>query len=100
MSLLSSLEMVSLPDSHHLRRAFFFSFSGLASGTPRARVFCCCAPLAVFMWVPTLQGVVPGGVLPTGLIFSSFMVCITVGGILFSIVLRKVRVTLEVMPNS
>lgn len=42
------------------------------------------------MWVPTLKEVVPGGVLPTGLIFSSFMVCITIGGVLFSIMLRKV----------
>lgn len=46
---------------------------------------------AVFMWVPTLQGVLPeDDALPTGLIFSSFMVCITIGGVLFSIMLRKV----------
>ncbi|CAM9632541.1 unnamed protein product [Pylaiella littoralis] len=48
----------------------------------------------VFMWVPTLKEVVPGGVLPTGLIFSSFMVCITIGGVLFSIMLRKMTVEL------
>lgn len=43
------------------------------------------------MWVPTLQGVLPNDdALPTGLIFSSFMVCITIGGVLFSIMLRKV----------
>lgn len=43
------------------------------------------------MWVPTLQGVLQDDVLPTGLIFSSFMVCITIGGVLFSIMLRKVK---------
>ncbi|CAM9531165.1 unnamed protein product [Scytosiphon promiscuus] len=48
----------------------------------------------VFMWVPTLQGVLTDGVLPTGLIFSSFMVCITIGGVLFSIMLRKMTVEL------
>eukprot|EP00903_Cladosiphon_okamuranus_P018949 g17426.t1 len=48
----------------------------------------------VFMWVPTLQGVLQGDVLPTGLIFSSFMVCITIGGVLFSIMLRKMSVEL------
>ncbi|CAN0360361.1 unnamed protein product, partial [Ectocarpus fasciculatus] len=49
----------------------------------------------VFMWVPTLQGVLSDGVLlPTGLIFSSFMVCITIGGVLFSIMLRKISVEL------
>ncbi|CAM9149613.1 unnamed protein product [Ectocarpus sp. 8 AP-2014] len=49
----------------------------------------------VFMWVPTLQGVLSDGVLlPTGLIFSSFMVCITIGGVLFSIMLRKMSVEL------
>ncbi|CAM9867997.1 unnamed protein product, partial [Discosporangium mesarthrocarpum] len=45
------------------------------------------------MWVPTLQGAVPGGgSLPTGLIFSSFMVCITIGGVLFSLALRVTSV--------
>ena len=50
----------------------------------------CNFSLKVFMWVPTLQGVVPGGVLPTGLVFSSFMVCIAIGGVLCSIMLRVV----------
>jgi len=35
------------------------------------------------MWVPTLLRVVPNGVLPTGIVFSCFMICITIGGILF-----------------
>lgn len=52
------------------------------------------APGTVFMWVPTLQRVVPRGVLPTGLIFSSFMVCITIGGVLCSIMLRVVSVSM------
>jgi len=37
----------------------------------------------VFMWVPTLLALVPNGDLPTGLVFSSFMVCITIGGMMF-----------------
>jgi hypothetical protein len=40
----------------------------------------------VFMWVPTLQKLAPGtGNLPTGLVFSCFMLCVTVGGILFGL---------------
>ncbi|KAG5186125.1 hypothetical protein JKP88DRAFT_269617 [Tribonema minus] len=46
----------------------------------------------VFMWVPTLMAVAPGGRLPTGLVFSSFMVCVTVGGVLTSVMLRRVGV--------
>lgn len=38
----------------------------------------------VFMWVPALQTVLDGAPLPTGLVFSSFMVCITIGGMIFS----------------
>lgn len=36
----------------------------------------------VFMWVPVMQGIVPGGRenLPTGLVFSCFMMCISLGG--------------------
>lgn len=37
----------------------------------------------VFMWVPTMLRVVPEGNLPTGIVFSCFMICITIGGILF-----------------
>lgn len=36
----------------------------------------------VFVWVPTLQAIAPGGALPTGLVFSSFMAAITLGGAL------------------
>ena len=39
----------------------------------------------VFMWVPRLIAIYPyGGGLPTGLIFASFMVCITIGGVVYS----------------
>ncbi|CAM9200633.1 unnamed protein product [Chrysoparadoxa australica] len=46
----------------------------------------------VFMWVPMMLKVAPDGILPTGLVFSSFMVCVTLGGIVFSIMLRYVEV--------
>jgi predicted MFS family arabinose efflux permease len=36
----------------------------------------------VFMWVPTLLGLTKDP-LPTGLVFSCFMCCITIGGLLF-----------------
>lgn len=42
----------------------------------------------VFMWVPTMLSILGNDPLPTGLVFSSFMVCITAGGLIFSIVLR------------
>jgi len=38
----------------------------------------------VFMWVPTMLGALKGSPLPTGLVFSSFMVCMSLGGLLFS----------------
>lgn len=38
----------------------------------------------VFMWVPTMLGALKGSPLPTGLVFSSLMCCISLGGILFS----------------
>lgn len=38
----------------------------------------------VFMWVPTMLGALKGQSLPTGLVFSSFMVCMSLGGLLFS----------------
>ena len=39
----------------------------------------------VFMWVPRLIAIYPfEGGLPTGLIFASFMVCITIGGVIYS----------------
>ncbi|RLN13761.1 hypothetical protein BBJ28_00005176 [Nothophytophthora sp. Chile5] len=40
----------------------------------------------VFLWYPTLEGVVPGGELPSGLVSSSFMLCIAIGGKLFDLV--------------
>ena len=45
--------------------------------------------LTVFMWVPSLLAVSSevGGVLPTGLVFSSFMLSMTLGGMLFSLLL-------------
>jgi len=38
----------------------------------------------VFMWVPTMLGCLKGSSLPTGLVFSSFMTCMSLGGLLFS----------------
>jgi MFS transporter, MFS domain-containing protein family, molybdate-anion transporter len=46
----------------------------------------------VFMWVPTLLALAPNGKLPTGLVFSSFMVCVTIGGALSAAMLRRVTV--------
>lgn len=37
------------------------------------------------MWVPTLQVLLQGAALPTGLVFSAFMICITIGGRLFAL---------------
>jgi len=39
----------------------------------------------VFMWVPTLLNLAPNGIVPTGSVFSSLMMAITMGGILFPI---------------
>jgi hypothetical protein len=44
----------------------------------------CC--VLVFMWVPAMIAVVPGP-LPTGLVFSSMMLAMTIGGMLSSILL-------------
>jgi len=41
---------------------------------------------AVFMWVPSLLAVT-GGSLPTGLVFSSFMLSMTLGGMLFGLLM-------------
>lgn len=46
----------------------------------------------VFMWVPTMLSILKDSPLPTGLVFSSFMVCITAGGLIFSIALRVTTV--------
>lgn len=43
----------------------------------------------VFMWVPTLLSMDPPGGLPTGCVFSSLMIAITIGGILYP-VLEKI----------
>ncbi|KAE9120898.1 hypothetical protein PF010_g7326 [Phytophthora fragariae] len=40
----------------------------------------------VFLWYPTLESVVPDGVVPSGLVFSSFMLCIAIGGKLFDLI--------------
>ncbi|KAF1790934.1 Major facilitator superfamily domain [Phytophthora cactorum] len=40
----------------------------------------------LFLWYPTLEAVVPRGELPSGLVFSSFMLCIATGGKLFDLV--------------
>eukprot|EP00644_Phytophthora_capsici_P005770 jgi/Phyca11/98082/e_gw1.2.714.1 len=40
----------------------------------------------VFLWYPTLEVVVPNGDLPSGLVFSSFMLCIAMGGKIFDLV--------------
>lgn len=45
----------------------------------------------VFLWYPTLEAVVPSGVLPSGLVFSSFMLCIAIGGKLFDQISTRVR---------
>uniref|UniRef100_K3W7G9 Molybdate-anion transporter n=1 Tax=Globisporangium ultimum (strain ATCC 200006 / CBS 805.95 / DAOM BR144) TaxID=431595 RepID=K3W7G9_GLOUD len=42
----------------------------------------------VFLWYPTLEAVVPDGILPSGLVFSSFMLCIAIGGKLFDQISR------------
>lgn len=39
------------------------------------------------MWVPSLLAVNPGGALPTGLVFSAFMLAMTLGGMLFGLLL-------------
>lgn len=42
----------------------------------------------VFMWVPSmLQLLLPDGQLPTGLVFSCFMLSMTLGGMLFALIL-------------
>ncbi|TYZ62617.1 hypothetical protein PybrP1_002377 [[Pythium] brassicae (nom. inval.)] len=45
----------------------------------------------VFLWYPTLEAVVPAAVLPSGLVFSSFMLCIAIGGKLFDQLGGRVR---------
>jgi len=56
----------------------------------------------VFMWVPTLLGLTKEP-LPTGLVFSCFMCCITIGGLLFerakSIVVEKLAIAVFRSPR-
>ena len=48
-----------------------------------------CCIITVFMWVPSLLTVMKesGGALPTGLVFSAFMLSMTLGGMLFALLL-------------
>jgi MFS family permease len=48
----------------------------------------------VFMWVPSLLSA-GDGILPTGLIFSCFMISMTIGGIVFSLALSHLPVDAE-----
>lgn len=45
----------------------------------------------VFMWVPTLLNLKPVGGLPTGCVFSSFMIAITMGGMMFPVLQSFVK---------
>jgi MFS family permease len=45
----------------------------------------------VFMWVPTLLKIDPPGGVPTGCVFSSLMMAITMGGMMFPVMNRLVR---------
>jgi len=46
----------------------------------------------VFLWVPSLFALAPGGRVPTGLVFSCFMICISIGGSLFDTLNKWTRV--------
>jgi len=54
----------------------------------------------VFMWVPTLLSMDPPGGVPTGCVFSSLMIAITIGGILFPILHALVKNHLSSIHNS
>lgn len=49
----------------------------------------------VFMWVPTLLSLDPPGGLPTGCVFSSLMIAITIGGVLYPVLERVVANILD-----
>ena len=57
----------------------------------------------VFLWVPTLLEVSPVptdksiSLLPTGAVFSCFMICITIGGLLFPLITRLFNHKLELV---
>jgi MFS family permease len=46
----------------------------------------------VFMWVPTMFGVLGASSFPTGLVFASLMACISLGGLIFSSMLKVTSV--------
>jgi len=54
----------------------------------------------VFMWVPTLLSMDPPGGVPTGCVFSSLMIAITIGGILFPILHAAVKNCLSSIQSS
>lgn len=54
----------------------------------------------VFMWVPTLLSMDPPGGVPTGCVFSSLMIAITIGGILFPILHAVVKGYLSSIQSS
>jgi len=49
----------------------------------------------VFMWVPTLLSLAPGSVVPTGVVFSSLMISITIGGMIFPLLERLLGGSVE-----
>lgn len=54
----------------------------------------------VFMWVPTMLSMDPPGGVPTGCVFSSLMIAITMGGILFPVLHALVAKHLSSKHNS
>ncbi|KAL4096160.1 hypothetical protein PRIC1_009524 [Phytophthora ramorum] len=58
----------------------------------------------VFLWYPTLEVVVPNRVLPSGLVFSSFMLCVAIGGKMFDLIdkswLREELLLMAMVPAS
>jgi len=49
----------------------------------------------VFMWVPTLLSMDPPGGLPTGCVFSSLMIAITIGGVLYPVLEKAIAKLLD-----
>lgn len=48
----------------------------------------------MFLWYPTLESVAPESDVPSGLVFSSFMLSIAIGGKLFDL-LQGISVSIE-----
>ena len=76
-----------------LSQAFFegavYTFGGYIycfHPSPSRHTLCdaCTATVLVFMWVPSLLLLTPSAPLPTGLLFSAFMLAMTLGGMLSS----------------